>query len=128
MDVVEDAGVGWRDNAHRWFASRVDRPDYYMAVVEASGQIVSCAVGAIRDAAPSPTVPDGRDILVSNVCTAAEHRGRGYGQATFDAVMLWARQAGVGRAELIATASGRRMYERAGFQATSFPAMRILLD
>lgn len=38
--------------------------------------------------------------------------------------MTWARQAGVGRAELMATAFGRGMYERAGFRETPFPAMR----
>ena len=58
----------------------------------------------------------------------AAHRGLGYGQAAFDAVMAWASQAGVGRAELMGTAVGRGMYERAGFQDVSFPAMRAAVE
>ena len=123
MDVT-DTNDRWRANARQWFAARIDDADYCFVIVEVNGQVVSCAAAAIRDDAPSPAVPDGRDILVSNVCTAAAHRGRGYGAAAFDAVMDWARQAGVGRAELMATASGRGMYARAGFQEPSFPAMR----
>ena len=124
---VADKDQLWRTNAHRWFSDRVDEADYCFVVVEVDGQIVSCASGAIRDAAPSPAVPDGRDILVSNVSTAPAYRGLGYGRAAFDAVMAWARQAGVGRAELMATAFGRGMYVRSGFHDTSFPAMRAAL-
>nr|WP_179670295.1 GNAT family N-acetyltransferase [Nocardioides thalensis] len=124
---VAGAGEQWRDHARRWFVERLDDPDYCLAVVEVDGSVVSCATGAIRDAAPSPGVPDGRDVLISNVCTAPDHRGRGYGQAAFDAVMTWARQTGVGRAELMATGAGRGMYVRAGFRETAFPAMRASL-
>ena len=87
----------------------------------------ACAVGAIRDAAPSPMVPRGRDLLISNVCTFPDARVRGYGQAAFDAVMAWAHDTGVGRAELMATPAGRGMYERAGFRPSGDPAMRATL-
>lgn len=127
MNVADTDGA-WRDAAREWFAARLDDADYCFVVVEVDGQVVSCASGAIRDAAPSPAVPDGRDILVSNVCTAAEHRGRGYGGAAFRAVLAWARRTGVGRAELMATADGRDLYESAGFQDVSFPAMRATLE
>lgn len=123
-DVVSGA---WRDRAREWFASRLDNPDYCFIVVEVDGRVVSCAAGAIRDAAPSPSVPGGRDVLVSNVCTAPDHRGQGHGKTAFEAVMSWARQTGVGRAELMATGLGRGMYESAGFRETDFPAMRATL-
>lgn len=87
-------------------------------------EIVACAMGAIRDAAPSPGVPDGGDTLVSNVCTYPEARGQGHARAAFEAVMDWARDAGSGRAELMTTPEGQGMYARAGFSITSFPAMR----
>ncbi|WP_286959742.1 hypothetical protein [Arsenicicoccus sp. UBA7492] len=35
-----------------------------------------------------------------------------------------ARETGVARAELMATADGRQLYERAGFCVAAFPAMR----
>ncbi|WOP18150.1 GNAT family N-acetyltransferase [Raineyella sp. LH-20] len=117
----------WRVTARQWFADRLDHPDYRIMVVEAAGGVVACAVGAIRDAAPSPASPDGRDVLVSNVCTAEPFRGLGYGRAAFDAVLAWARRTGVGRAELMATEAGLPLYERAGFVAQQCVAMRATL-
>lgn len=114
----------WRGSAHSWYAQRLNNPSYGFFVVEMAGQVVSCAVAAIRDAAPSPGNPEGRDVLISNVCTLPAHRGRGFGQRAFDAALAWGRETGVTRAELMATASGRGMYERVGFAVTEFPAMR----
>lgn len=126
MGVTETDGR-WRENARQWFAARLHDEEHCFAVVEVDDRVVACAAGAIRDAAPSPGAPEGRDVLVSNVCTAMAHRGRGYGRAAFDHVMAWARRSGVARAELMATASGRALYERAGFEQTTFPAMRATL-
>lgn len=93
----------WRAAARRWFVERLADPAYRIVVVE---------------------VRDGGDVLVSNVCTLPDARGQGHGSAAFDAVMAWARETGVARAELMATADGRQLYERAGFCVTAFPAMR----
>lgn len=124
---ITNADDSWRARAREWFIARIDDPAYCLFVVEDTGQVVACAMGAIRDAAPSPSVPSGRDVLISNVCTAPESRGQGYGRAVFQAVMRWARQSGVSRAELMATEHGRTMYQRAGFVVTHLPAMRAPL-
>ena len=47
----------WRSNAHRWFTERVKNPIYGIFVVQAGQDVVACAMGAVRDAAPSPEVP-----------------------------------------------------------------------
>ncbi|WP_210414802.1 GNAT family N-acetyltransferase [Microlunatus elymi] len=125
---VDDGCEDWRANAHAWFRARIDDPAYGIFVVEHDGRVVACAVGALRDAAPSPGVPSGGDVLISNVCTEPRCRGRGYGRAVFDAVMQWARQTGVGRAELMATEAGRQLYERAGFKITHSATMRTSLS
>ncbi len=121
------SGGAWRDNAAAWFAERVSDPAYGIVVVTEDGRVVSCATASVRDAAPSPGVPAGGDVLISNVCTYPEDRGRGHGRRAFEAVMEWARGTGVGRAELMATADGRGMYERAGFVENPCPAMRAPL-
>lgn len=126
MDIPTDDHL-WRANAFAWFESRLDEPAYGIFVVTDGEAVVASAMGCVRDAAPSPTSPNGGDVLVSNVCTAPEHRGRGHGRAAFEAVMAWARAQGVGRAELMATEAGRGMYERAGFEARSAPLMRVRL-
>lgn len=121
---VPDEASEWRRNAREWFADRLDDPRCRIVVVEVDRLVVSCALGTIRDAAPSPSVPRGGDVLVSNVSTAPGARGRGHGRAAFNAVMEWAQVSGVERAELLATVDGRAMYERAGFKETGHPAMR----
>lgn len=124
---VEASDESWRRAAHEWFETRLDDPDFGIFVVEDGGAVVASAVGAIRDAAPSPSSPSGRDVLINNVCTTSMHRGRGHGSAAFEAVLAWARGTGVRRAELMATEDGRGMYERAGFVEISSVAMRATL-
>ena len=126
MDVAEHY-TAWRENAAEWFESRVDDTKHGIFVVENDSQVVACAMGALQDSAPSPGVPSGGLIVVSNVCTSPAHRGQGMGRLAFDAVMEWARGTGAVRAELMATPAGRSMYERAGFADVKFPAMRAPL-
>ncbi|MDV8023576.1 GNAT family N-acetyltransferase [Rhodococcus sp. IEGM 1330] len=118
----------WRAHAFDWFVDRLNNVAYGIFVVDQSGRVAACAMGAVRDAAPSPLSPDGRDVLISNVCTAPDLRGKGFGGKAFDAVMDWARQTGIARVELMATPSGRGIYERSGFTANAFPAMRARLS
>lgn len=118
------ADDSWRAAAADWFTERIGDRSHGIFVVVSGGAVVACAMGSIRDAAPSPNVPEGRDVLVSNVCTLPAFRGRGFARQVFEAVLDWARATGVARAELMATPEGRGMYERAGFTLTSFPAMR----
>ncbi|RNI25185.1 GNAT family N-acetyltransferase [Flexivirga caeni] len=115
MGMTNDAN-GWQETARSWFAARLGDPHLGIFVVTQDGSVVACAMGMVRDAGPSPTAPEGRDILISNVCTAPDQRRRGYGQAAFDAVLDWCRAQGVSRLELMATDAGRPMYERAGFE------------
>lgn len=124
MGVV-GATEEWQTRAHPWFETRIDDPACGIFIIEVDGRVVASAMGAIRDAGPSPKVPEGGDVLINNVCVLPEERGRGYGRMAFDAVMEWAYSTGVGRIELFATADGRAMYERAGFATTSMPAMRL---
>ncbi|OZD01872.1 GNAT family N-acetyltransferase [Rhodococcus sp. 06-235-1A] len=120
-------GQLWRTHAFDWFVARLDDADYGIFVVDHNGAVVACAMGAVRDAAPSPLSPDGRDVLISNVCTAPDARGNGFGRGAFEAVMAWARETGIARAELMATPSGLGIYQRNGFTANTFPAMRAQL-
>ncbi|TYL55232.1 GNAT family N-acetyltransferase [Nocardioides sp. BGMRC 2183] len=124
---VEETDPGWRERATSWFEDRLDDERAAVVVVAEGERVVACAMGTIRDAAPSPAVPEGRDVLVSNIVTVRDRRGDGFGSAALEAVMAWARSTGVGRAELMATEVGRGLYERAGFVETTFPAMRAVL-
>lgn len=127
MNTPGHEDVEWQRATGEWFRLRIDDPSVCLAIVEVDQRAVASAMGAVRDAMPSPTVPAGGDILVSNVCTFPDCRGRGHARAAFDYVMQWARASGIGRAELMATQAGRTMYEAAGFEVVSYPAMRATL-
>ncbi len=128
MGTPGHADPAWQRVAAAWFTGRLDDDeDACIVVVEVDGQVVATAMGAIRDAAPSPAVPGGCDVLVSNIATLPEARCRGHARAAFEEVMRWAVDTGVDRAELMATDAGRSMYEGAGFRETSYPAMRAQL-
>lgn len=125
---IDSGAELWQTRVAEWFSQRLEDPAYGIFVVlDEADAVVSCAVGAIRDAAPSPEVPDGRDVLISNICTVPAVRGQGHGRRAFDAVMDWARSTGIHRAELMATEDGRKMYERSGFAVTQCPSMRSLI-
>lgn len=117
----------WRSHAMTWFGARVDDDRCCFVVVEVDGEVVACAVGLRRDTPPSPGNPRGGDVHVNNVCTLPGERGKGYASAALVEVMRWARGTGVGRAELMATADGRGLYEGAGFTVHEYPAMRARL-
>lgn len=132
-EMFTDMGVsehdrGWREHARRWFADRIENASYHFVVVEAEGDVVACAIGAVRDSAPSPTEPGGGDVLISNVCTRRAARGQGFGSAAFEAVMDWARRSGAGRAELLATPHGEAMYRHSGFVRSDYPVMRAVIQ
>lgn len=124
---VADEKPEWRANALEWFRRRIDDPGCGIFVLDHDGKVVACAMSALRDAAPSPSAPRGGDVLISNVCTAPDYRGRGFGHAVFQAAFRWAQQTEADRAELMATVNGRSIYERAGFTVTRNPAMRAHL-
>ena len=118
----------WRSSSARWFADRLESPGFRFAVVEAGGRVVAGATGTLRDIGPGPGVPDGRDVLVTNVCTVPDARRRGYAGAAVGAVVEWARALGVTRVELVATAEGQPLYRAAGFREDPNTVMRLRVD
>ena len=127
MGSDPDGDPDWEGGATTWFAERVDAAGCRFSVVEVDGRVVACAIGIRRDTPSSPGNPVGGDIHINNVCTVAAERGKGYASLALADVMQWARATGVGRAELMATAQGRGLYERQGFSIHEYPAMRARL-
>ncbi len=129
--AMNTAGVersDWRTSAQDWFIGHLDDARVCIVVVEVGSRVVSTAMAAMRETAPSPSCPTGGDILISNVCTLPGARRQGHGQVAFAAVLEWAHSTGVPRAELMATSGGQAMYEAAGFAVTIYPAMRAPLS
>lgn len=122
------AGEPWRAHAREWFARCVDDSGTArFPVVDVGGEIVATAIGTLELGVPSPLSPRGRTVRLANLITCPEHRGRGYGTSLVRDVIEWARSIGADRVDLSATEDGRRLYDRAGFVATSAPRMKLVL-
>lgn len=120
--------IGWQQEASRWVQLHLSEPTTHIAVAEANGTVVSCAMGQVLDVMPSPTSsgPAGR---ISNVATFPRHRRLGFTRATVEAVLDWfVDETDVEVVGLGATEEGRPMYERFGFTEVAFPEMRLHLE
>lgn len=127
MGVVGAEEPAWRAGTEEWFAAHADDPSCCLVVVERDGEVVAGAMGAIIEATPGPSAPDGRRVHVSNVCTLPAHRGRGHARRVVEAVIDWARAEGIARVELHASADGEHLYESLGFVPAQAPSMRLSL-
>ena len=97
--------------------------------VHAAGEVCSSALGYLRPGPPSPVNLDGGSGVIQSICTFAGDRGQGLGRACFALVLDWFRdETPVRSLELFATEEGMPMYQRAGFEVTDWPAMRMSLD
>lgn len=121
-------GPQWRQAARLWFEEHVSERHTCLVVAENAGRVVACAMGQVRDGAPSPSNPAGLGGLVSNVVTLPDFRRRGHARACLESVLRWFREeTGVGRLELFATREGSSLYEELGFRRHEWPAMRMPL-
>lgn len=118
----------WTTHAREWFEAAVDdEASAWFPVVEVDGRLVACAVGTLELGVPNPYCVRGRTVRLANVVTLPEHRGQGYGTRLTRDVVEWARRIGADRVDLSATPEGQRVYERAGFTATSAPRLKLVL-
>ena len=118
----------WQQQAARWVQLRLSDPRIHIVVAEAHGTVVSCGMAQVVDLMPSPTRA-GAGGLISNIATFPRHRRLGFTHATFEALLDWlAEETDAEIVSLNATEDGRAMYEKFGFEETTFPEMRLVLE
>jgi ribosomal protein S18 acetylase RimI-like enzyme len=123
-----DSPTKWEQHAHEWFTRFVeDRTSAHFPVIEVDGEVVATAIGTLELGVPNPQCPRGRTVRLANVITLPEHRGRGHGTLLVRAVVQWARSIDADRVDLSATPDGQRIYEKAGFNPTRAPRMKLVL-
>jgi GNAT superfamily N-acetyltransferase len=97
-------------------ADAIDRGDCCAWLAEsAPGQPIGSVVMLIYPRLPSPESPALREGYLLNVYTSPDWRGRGVAAALVEAAIAHARELGLGRIRLHATAAGQRVYAAAGF-------------
>lgn len=120
--------TAWQQDAARWLQLHLADPDLHVVVAEANGTVVSCAMGRVTEALPSPS-GSGPAGHISNVATFPRHRRLGFTRATVEAVLAWFREeTDAETITLNATEDGRAIYEQFGFADAAFPQMRVRLE
>jgi GNAT superfamily N-acetyltransferase len=100
----------------RWLRDRLDSPSFGAFVAEVDGRVVGSGGISIYDIPPGPGLAT-REAYVMSMFTEPDVRGQGVARAVLTALLDFARSAGgVGRVWLRASAIGRPVYVRAGFE------------
>ena len=111
-----DDGHALTAAASHWLRERLDSPAFGAYVAEVDGRVVGSGGITVYDSPPGPSLGT-REAYIMSMFTEPEWRGRGVARAVLAALVLFARNAGgVSRVWLRASAMGRPLYERAGFQ------------
>ena len=104
-----------------FFQRSLDLPDWQTWVAEAPDCPGPVAIGtmALWLRPPYPGNPSGQDAYLLNMYTAPAHRGQGAARSIVAVALDWARQRGVPKVVLHASAAGRTLYEAFGFTGSA---------
>lgn len=91
----------------------------------AEGRVVSGGGIAIVPWPGSPDFPDTRRGWILSIYTEPEYRRRGLARRIMECIVAWCRSESFGYVALHASADGRLLYEKMGFQPTN--EMRLYL-
>jgi GNAT superfamily N-acetyltransferase len=119
--------AGMRTAVAAWLGERLETPAFGAFVADAGGQVVGSGGISIYDSPPGPGLAT-REAYIMSMYTDPAWRRRGVAGMVLAALLDWARAAGgVGRVWLRASAMGRPVYLRAGFEPRD-SYLQILLD
>jgi GNAT superfamily N-acetyltransferase len=100
-----------------FLAQAIPAGRYHAWLGVAEGRAVAASALVPFDRPPMPETLATLEAYVLNMYTEPEWRGRGLARALFMELVRFARELGVGRLLLHATADGRPLYESVGFKS-----------
>ncbi len=84
-----------------------------------AGEILGGGAVVVRARPPSPNDPQPLRAEILNVYTYPSHRRRGVARRLVETMIEWCRARGMASVSLHASADGRPLYERLGFEPTN---------
>lgn len=107
-----------------YFSKHLKAGAFVGILAEQSNQIVSAAYLCIRELPGNGSFPSGKTGTLLNVMTYPAYRKKGAATRVLTAVMEEAQKLEVAVVDLMATESGKSLYEKMGFELSEYPAMR----
>lgn len=99
-----------------YFASHMGRDCFVFCAETAAGELVSIAVLVCIEKPANLTFPNGKSGEVLSVYTKPEWRGKGCASALMKLLLAQAKSEGLDIVKLSASAMGKPIYEKLGFQ------------
>lgn len=115
---------GLRERLEAYFRKALGE-GFFAWVAEIDGRAVSSVYCVLDEHPASPASPTGRVATLLNVYTDPPFRRRGIATRLLEAAVREAAQRGADRVDLSATSAGRPLYEKMGFCASRYTAMRL---
>lgn len=103
--------------------------DFYAALVEDDGRIVSSAFLVISEMPANTHCPTGKYGKILNVHTFEQYRRKGYAAAAMNLLIEEAKRQDLSYIELSASEMGKALYEKLGFKESynSYVPMKLKL-
>lgn len=133
--IAEDLGriqpeplKAMREQIPQYFSAHLNR-DAFAFVAQNADEIVSVALLLVKERPASPRFVHGKVAEVLNVYTKPAFRRLGCATRLMQMLLEHARENGVDRVDLSATAEGRAVYSKLGFKEADdgYTAMRFVL-
>jgi len=110
-----------------WLAQALSDGSYrHWLALDPSGRVAGGGGVLLCPWPPSPKYPCTQRAVILNVYTEPEFRKRGIALRIMQTCMAWVKQQGFRTVNLHASAEGRPLYEKLGFEATN--EMRLRFD
>ena len=122
---ISEVSPNFTSLSEKYFTKALMDQSYFSAVAELNGRLVSANGLVIYEKPPSINGLSGRVGYVTNVYTFPEYRGKGIAGELMQMLVQFAKKSNVAKLHLGATSSGKRVYERVGFNAVKFEALEL---
>jgi GNAT superfamily N-acetyltransferase len=111
-------GEAVREATRAYLTTSLDQ-ETFLAWVAVSGPYIVATSGIVLfERPPAPDNLSGKEAYILNMYTLPEWRGQGLATALLQEITSFAKSTSIRRLWLHATASGRPIYEKAGFVTT----------
>ena len=132
--LVEDRGgltqqekIDLKIQLESYFKKHIPDNTFIGVFAEMGDRIVSTAYLALSEKPANPEFITGKTGTVLNVLTCREYRRQGIASKVMAFLIAEAKKTGVSSLDLFATCDGRFLYEKLGFKAINYTAMKMRL-
>lgn len=111
-----------------YFTRHLLSGDFIAIIAKIEDNIASAAFLVVNEYPANLSFITGKTGTLLNVLTYPQYRRKGIAIKVIGAIIRKAKQMGVSSIDLYATADGKELYEKLGFQTPEYSAMRLKLQ